>query len=88
MIKILQGASRFHSYFLHSLRSSERDRAMSSNPLSRERETVLFQTYGVAGKPALWSALTWGVFALAVLVSNIVLAVCAWFVVEWIMKLS
>jgi hypothetical protein len=87
MIKILPGASKFQNYFLHSLRSSERGGAMFSNPLSREHETALFQTYD-AGKPAPWSALTWGVFALAVLVSNIVLAVCAWFVVGWIMKLS
>jgi hypothetical protein len=40
-----------------------------------------------AAKPAPWSALSWGVLVLAVLASNVVLAIFAWFVVEWIMKL-
>jgi hypothetical protein len=34
-----------------------------------------------------WSVLTWGVFVPAVFMSNVVLAICAWFIVEWTMRL-
>jgi hypothetical protein len=41
-------------------------------------------------KPLLhapWSTLSWGVFIPAVFAGNVVLAIFAWFVVEWITKL-
>jgi hypothetical protein len=40
-----------------------------------------------AGKLVPWSVLSWGVFVAAVFVGNVVLAIFAWFVVEWAMKL-
>jgi hypothetical protein len=40
-----------------------------------------------AAGPAPWSALSWGVFVPAVFVGNVVLAIFAWFVVEWTMTL-
>ena len=36
---------------------------------------------------APWSTLSWGVFIPAVFAGNVVLAIFAWFVVEWITKL-
>ena len=36
---------------------------------------------------ARWSTLSWGAFIPAVFVGNLVLAIFAWFVVEWITKL-
>jgi hypothetical protein len=36
---------------------------------------------------APWSALSWGVFVPAVFLGNVVLAIFAWFVVEWAMTL-
>jgi hypothetical protein len=48
------------------------------------REAALFQTSDAA-KPASWPG--WGVLIPAILVSNILLAIFAWFVVEWAMTL-
>jgi hypothetical protein len=50
---------------------------------SRDREAVLVQTSDVA-RPV---PLSWGVLVPAVFVGNVVLAIFAWFVVEWAMKL-
>jgi hypothetical protein len=53
---------------------------MISNLSLRAREVV--QTSDAAGL-APWTALGWGVFVPAVFVGNVVLAIFAWFVVEW-----
>jgi hypothetical protein len=58
---------------------------MISNVSSRDRGARL-QTSD-ATRPALWSVLTWGVFVPAVFVGNVVLAIFAWFIVEWTMRL-
>jgi hypothetical protein len=50
----------------------------------RAREVA--QTSDGAGL-APWSALSWGVFVPAVFAGNVVLAIFAWFVVEWAMTL-
>ena len=50
---------------------------------SRDREAALFQT-SEAATPA---RLSWGVIVPAVFVGNVVLAIFAWFVVEWATKL-
>jgi hypothetical protein len=36
---------------------------------------------------APWSTLSWGVFIPAVFAGNVVLAIFAWFIVEWITRL-
>jgi hypothetical protein len=59
---------------------------MISNLSPRDREAALFQTSDAARAPP-WSTLSWGVFVPAVFVGNVVLAIFAWFVVEWITKL-
>jgi hypothetical protein len=41
----------------------------------------------IAISPAPWSVLRWGALFLAVFASNVVLAIFAWFVVEWAMRL-
>jgi hypothetical protein len=57
---------------------------MTSNLSLRAREVA--PTSDRAGL-APWSALSWGVFVLAVVAGNVVLAIFAWFVVEWAMTL-
>jgi hypothetical protein len=59
---------------------------MISNLSSRDRGGALFRT-SYSARPAPWSGLSWGVFVPAVFVGNVVLAIFAWFVVEWAMKL-
>jgi len=56
---------------------------MIPNLSSRDREAALFQISDAA-RPA---PLNWGVLVPAVFVGNVVLAIFAWFVVEWAMKL-
>jgi hypothetical protein len=57
---------------------------MISNLSLRAQEVA--QTSDAAGL-APWSALSWGVFVPAVFAGNVVLAIFAWFVVEWAMTL-
>jgi hypothetical protein len=52
---------------------------------SRDREEALFQTADESTAP--WSAPSWGLFVPGVFVGNVVLAILAWFVVEWTLKL-
>jgi hypothetical protein len=59
---------------------------MISNLLRDRKAAALFQTSDAA-TPTPWSALSWGVFVPAIFVGNVVLAILAWFVVEWAMKL-
>jgi hypothetical protein len=59
---------------------------MISYLFSGDREPMLFQVADTAWLPH-WSTLSWGVFVPAVFVVNVVLAIFAWFVVEWAMKL-
>jgi hypothetical protein len=40
-----------------------------------------------ATRPARWSALGWGALFVAALVGNLVLAIFAWFLVQWTMTL-
>jgi hypothetical protein len=56
--------------------------AMASDLPSPAREVA--QTSDRAGL-APWSSLSWGVFIPAVFAGNLVLAIFAWFVVEWAM---
>jgi hypothetical protein len=49
-------------------------------------EAALFQTSDAA-RPAPWPALSWGMLVPAIFVSNVLLAIFAWFVVEWAMTL-
>jgi hypothetical protein len=59
---------------------------MISYLFSGDRESMLFQVADTAWLPP-WSTLSWGVFVPAVFVGNVVLAIFAWLVVEWAMKL-
>jgi hypothetical protein len=53
---------------------------------TRNREAELFQTSDAARSPP-WSTPGRGVLVPAVFVGNVVLAIFAWFVVEWAMRL-
>jgi hypothetical protein len=58
---------------------------MLSNLSSSPQEAARFR---VADAPvAAWVALRWGFLVPAVFAGNVVLAVLAWFSVEWMMKL-
>jgi hypothetical protein len=59
---------------------------MISYLFSGDCEPTLFQVADTAWLPA-WSTLSWSVFVPAAFVGNVVLAIFAWFVVEWAMKL-
>jgi hypothetical protein len=58
---------------------------MLSSLFSRVREEALFQTADESTAP--WSAPSWALFVPGVFVGNVVLAILAWFVVEWTLKL-
>jgi hypothetical protein len=58
---------------------------MISNVSSRDHGAGL-QTSD-ATRLAPWSVLTWGVFVPGVFAGNVVLAIFAWFIVEWTMRL-
>ena len=57
---------------------------MHSNLSSSPQEAARFR---VADAPVAWDALRWGFLVPAVFAGNVVLAVLAWFIVEWMMKL-
>jgi hypothetical protein len=59
-----------------------------SRAFGRFREKACQMNFADARvQSAPWSTLSWGVFIPAVFVGNVVLAIFAWFVVEWITKL-
>jgi hypothetical protein len=57
---------------------------MHSNLSSSPQEAARFR---VADPPVAGWALRWGFLVPAVFAGNVVLAVLAWFIVEWMMKL-
>jgi hypothetical protein len=60
---------------------------MIPNRSSRDREVALFEAFSGNARPALWSALSWGVLVPVVFVGNVALAIVTWYAVEFTMKL-
>jgi hypothetical protein len=60
---------------------------MIENSGPPRRDQIGARSASGAGSPTPWSVLRWGALFLAVFAGNVVLAIFAWFVVEWAMTL-
>jgi hypothetical protein len=72
-------------YQLKAHRQGIRDMNENSGPAHRDQIGARFASG--ATRPPPWSALNWGALVLAVFAGNVVLAIFAWFIVEWAMTL-
>jgi hypothetical protein len=70
------------------LRRSVRELSdMNENSGPAHRDQISARSAFDTTRPARWSGLSYGALFLAAFASNIVLAVFAWFLVEWAMRL-
>jgi hypothetical protein len=60
---------------------------MNKNSGPAHRDQISARSAFDATRPAGWSAISFGAIFLAAFASDVVLAILAWFLVEWAMRL-